>query len=90
MRCDRAGSLIGRACGKGRPWTRAISSPRTGCSTRRHNHRRLTVEQCDDDLGVEYMLLFGPRESKLELLHGKTPCSFPFLDRGVTDARFST
>src|SRR4051812_26348476 len=34
------------------------------------------------------MLLFGPPENKLELLDGKTPCSFPFLDRDVADAHF--
>ncbi|HZK82435.1 MAG TPA: hypothetical protein VFC46_15240 [Humisphaera sp.] len=30
---------------------------------------------------LEYLLLFGPPENKLELLDGKTPCSFPFADR---------
>jgi Uma2 family endonuclease len=38
---------------------------------------------------LEYLLLFGPPENKLELLDGKTPCSFPFLDRGVADAHFA-
>jgi hypothetical protein len=34
------------------------------------------------------MLLFGPPENKLELLRGRTPCSFPFLDRPTADAHF--
>jgi len=38
---------------------------------------------------LEYMLLFGPPENKLELLDGKTPCSFPFIDRIVADAHFA-
>lgn len=38
---------------------------------------------------LEYLLLFGPPENKLELLHGRTPCSFPFLDREVADAHFA-
>ena len=38
---------------------------------------------------LEYMLLFGPPENKLELLDGKTPCSFPFADRGSADAHFA-
>ncbi len=40
-------------------------------------------------LGLEYMLLFGPPENKLELLEGRTPCSFPFLDRAEADAHFA-
>lgn len=40
-------------------------------------------------LGLEYMLLFGPPENKLELLRGRTPCSFPFLDRATADAHSS-
>ncbi len=38
---------------------------------------------------LEYMLLFGPPENKLELLYGQTPCSFPFADRATADAHFS-
>ena len=38
---------------------------------------------------LEYMLLFGPPENKLELLHGQTPCSFPFADRATADAHFA-
>ena len=37
---------------------------------------------------LEYMLLFGPPENKLELLHGMTPCSFPFVDRALADEHF--
>jgi Uma2 family endonuclease len=37
---------------------------------------------------LEYMLLFGPPENKLELLDGKTPCLFPFADRATADAHF--
>jgi hypothetical protein len=39
---------------------------------------------------LEYMLLFGPPEDKLELLDGRTPCSFPFLDRDVADEHFAS
>ena len=38
---------------------------------------------------LEYLLLFGPPENKLELLDGKTPCSFPFADRATADAHFA-
>lgn len=31
-----------------------------------------------------------PPKNKVELLHGRTPCSFPFLDRGVADAHFTS
>lgn len=40
--------------------------------------------------GLEYMLLFGPPGNKLELLDGRTPCSFPFLDRAIADAHFAS
>jgi len=38
---------------------------------------------------LEYLLLFGPPENKLELMRGRTPCSFPFLDRAEADAHFA-
>jgi Uma2 family endonuclease len=38
---------------------------------------------------LEYMLLFGPPENKLELLGGQTPCSFPFLSRELADEHFA-
>jgi Uma2 family endonuclease len=38
---------------------------------------------------LEYMLLFGPPENKLELIDGITPCSFPFADREVADSHFA-
>ena len=38
---------------------------------------------------LEYLLLFGPPENKLELLRGTTPCSFPFRDRAEADAHFA-
>ncbi len=38
---------------------------------------------------LEYLLLFGPPENKLELLDGRTPCSFPFHDRAEADAHFA-
>jgi Uma2 family endonuclease len=37
---------------------------------------------------LEYLLLFGPPENKLELIDGKTPCAFPFLDRQSADFHF--
>lgn len=40
--------------------------------------------------GLEYLLLFGPPENKLELLDGKTPCGFPFADRNQADAHFAS
>jgi len=38
---------------------------------------------------LEYLLLFGPPENKLELIDGKTPCAFPFVDRVQADAHFT-
>lgn len=40
--------------------------------------------------GIEYLLLFGPPENKLEFLDGITPCSFPFVDRDMADAHFAS
>lgn len=37
---------------------------------------------------LEYLLLFGPPQNKLELLDGITPCSFPFMERAMADAHF--
>jgi len=41
-------------------------------------------------LPLEYMLLFGPPENKLELWDGRTPTSFPFMDRSTADAHFAS
>ncbi len=38
---------------------------------------------------LEYLLLFGPPENKLELMNGRTPCSFPFRDRAEADGHFA-
>ena len=38
---------------------------------------------------LEYLLLFGPPQNKLELLDGRTPCSFPFLARAEADVHFA-
>jgi len=39
--------------------------------------------------GLEYALLFGAPENKLELLDGQTPLSFPFPDRDMAEAHFA-
>lgn len=39
---------------------------------------------------LEYLLLFGPPENKLELLEGRTPTGFPFVDRESADAHFAS
>ena len=38
---------------------------------------------------LEYLLLFGPPENKLELIDGRTPCSFPFRHRAEADVHFA-
>jgi hypothetical protein len=38
--------------------------------------------------GLEYALLFGAPENKLELLDGRTPLSWPFPDRETAEAHF--
>ena len=38
--------------------------------------------------GLEYLLLFGPPENKLELLEGFTPCRFPFETRQAAERHF--
>ncbi len=39
--------------------------------------------------GLEYALLFGAPENKLELLEGHTPLSWPFPDRETAEAHFA-
>ncbi len=42
----------------------------------------------NDLLGLEYLLLFGLPDNKLEVIDGRTRCCCPFLDRGVAEAHF--
>src|SRR5947209_6920606 len=39
--------------------------------------------------GLEYALLFGAPENKLELFDGRTPLSWPFPDRETAEAHFA-
>src|SRR5437773_427489 len=39
--------------------------------------------------GLEYALLFGAPENKLELFDGRTPLSCPFPDRETAEAHFA-
>lgn len=39
--------------------------------------------------GLEYALLFGAPENKLELIEGRTPLSWPFPDRETAEAHFA-
>jgi hypothetical protein len=39
--------------------------------------------------GLEYALLFGAPENKLELLDGQTPLSFPFPNRAMAESHFA-
>src|SRR6266851_4391095 len=39
--------------------------------------------------GLEYALLFGAPENKLELLDGRTPLSWPFPDRETAEVHFA-
>jgi Uma2 family endonuclease len=38
--------------------------------------------------GLEYLLLFGPPENKVEIVDGRTRCAFPFLERAEGEAHF--
>lgn len=40
--------------------------------------------------GLEYLLLFGPPENKIELLGGYTPCAFPFASREAAQRHFTS
>jgi hypothetical protein len=39
--------------------------------------------------GLEYALLFGVPNNKLELIHGRSRCAFPFLDRQQAEAHLA-